>query len=199
MSGVPAPVLVVSGPSGAGKTAVARLVAAAFESSVHIQADAYTPFVVNGWVEPWLPEAARQNDVLGGAIAAAALEFAVDGYTVVLDGHVFPEAVGALTRRSARRGVPVYYAVLRPNLETCLRRVSRRRAGDPGDQGTFARLHARYSALGTYETHVVDATGTPEGIASAVLEAISSERLRVNEASSPRQARPTSTDAPDDI
>jgi len=108
-----APIVVVSGPSGAGKTTVARLVAAAFELSVHIRTDDFTPFVVNGRVDPWLPASAHQSDVLGGAVAAAGMQFAEGGYTVVLDGHWFTEGLDGLAQMGTRRGVPVHYAVLR--------------------------------------------------------------------------------------
>jgi type II secretory pathway predicted ATPase ExeA len=77
-----APIAVITGPSGAGKTTVGRLIAASFELSVHIRMDDCTPFVVNGWVEPWLPEAAHQNHVLGSAVGAGAMQFAAGGYTV---------------------------------------------------------------------------------------------------------------------
>ena len=54
---------------------MSRLVAATFEESVHVRIDDFTRFTVNGWVEPWLPEAAHQNRVLGSAVVAAAMEF----------------------------------------------------------------------------------------------------------------------------
>jgi adenylate kinase family enzyme len=44
---VVAPVLVVAGPSGAGKTTVGRLVAAAFDPSAHVQIDELMRFVVS--------------------------------------------------------------------------------------------------------------------------------------------------------
>ena len=100
MSDPAAPVLVVSGPSGAGTTTVGRIVAA----------------------------------------AAAALQFVAGGYSVVVDGdgHIFPEA-----------------------------------------RDKFARLHARYAELGDRAAHAIDADGTPDAVAHAVLAALSAGRLRV--------------------
>ncbi len=180
MSDAPAPILIVTGPSGAGKTTVGRLLAAAFDPSAHIQADTFLPFIVNRWVDPLVPESAHQNHVLGGAIAAAALEFADGGYTVVLDGHMFPDGLDGLTRWSARRAVPLHYAVLRPDLATCLTRVAQRRPGDPDDLETFARMHALFDDLGDREAHVVEAIGTPAEVAAAALAAFASGELRVS-------------------
>lgn len=179
MSDAPAPVLIVSGPSGAGKTKVGRLVADAFDLSAHVQADHFTPFVVNGWVQPSLPGTPPQNDVVGGAVAGAALAFAEGGYTVVLDGYIFPDGLEALGPWSKRRGIPLHYAVLRPDLATCLTRVRQRRPVDPEDDESFAGLHARFADLGERETNVVEATGRPEEIAAALLAALSSGQLRV--------------------
>jgi len=174
-----APILIVSGPSGAGKTTVGRVLAATFDRSVHIQADHLMFSVVSGWIEPWLPEAAHQNAVLGGAIAAAALQFAQGGYAVVLDGDFFPEALDELAPWASRHDVPLHYAVLRPDLSTCLARVRQRRSGDPEDFDAFAQLHTRFEKLGEREPNVVDASGTPEEVAEAVLDAFRSGRLQV--------------------
>lgn len=176
-----APILVVTGPSGAGKTTVGRLVAAAFDLSAHIQADAFMPFVENGWVEPWLPESAHQNHVLGGAVAAAAMEFAEGGYAVVLDGHWFPEGLDGLAQWCTRRNVALHYAVLRPDLTTCLARVTQRRPGDPDDPEAAARLHARFADLGDHEANVIDVSGAPEDVADLMGMRASPVRSRLRE------------------
>ena len=178
-SAAPAPILILTGPSGAGKTTVGRLVAATFDLSVHIQADHFMSFVASGWVEPQLADAAHQNHVLGGAVAAAALQFATGGYAVVLDGHIFPEGLDGLAQHSASRGVTAHYAVLRPDLATCLTRAQQRRRGDPEDLESFTRLYARFADLGDHEANVIDATGPPDEVAAAVLAAFSTGRLEV--------------------
>jgi len=187
---VRAPIIVVAGPSGAGKTTVGRMVAAAFDPSAHVRMDHFTAFVVNGRVDPWLPESGHQNHVVGGAAAAAAIGLAEGGYTVVLDGHVFPDGLEGLREVCRLRGVPLHYAVLRPDLPTCLARVSQRELGEPDDPGLHARLHARYTDLGGYEANVIEGPGAPADVAGAILAAVAAGQL-VAEPTAPAVPRPT--------
>jgi hypothetical protein len=190
------PILVVSGPAGAGKTTASGLVAGAFDPSVHIQSDAFMPFVVNGWIDPWLPESDRQNDVLGGAVASAAIQFAAGGYTVLLDGTFFPAGIQGMSYMCSRRGIPLHYAVLRPDLATCVSRVGSRRHtfvsrpeyADFSDYEELARLHARYQRLGEHEANVIDGSGEPQVVAEELISAFKAGRLAVS--------RPTSASSP---
>ena len=156
---------------------MSRLVAATLQESVHVRIDDFTHFIVNGWVEPWLPEAAHQNKVLGGAVIAAAMQFAHGGYTVVVDGTVFPDSLEELARASLHQRVPLHYVVLRCDLATCLERATRRDPGEHPDPARFAQLHARFDNLGEHERQVVEAAGTPDEVAAAVLAAFRSGRV----------------------
>jgi chloramphenicol 3-O-phosphotransferase len=180
VSDTSAPILIVSGPSGAGKSTVARLVAAEFDLSVHMQSDHFLFSVVSGWVDPWLPEAAAQNEVVGGATITAALQFAQARYAVVLDGSFFPNAIDDLAPWATRHDVALHYAVLRPDLSTSLTRVQERRPGDPENFGAWAQLHARFADLGRYEANVIDAEGTPQEVAADLMDAFVLGRLQVS-------------------
>jgi thymidylate kinase len=172
-----APIVIVTGPSGAGKTTVGRLVAGAFDRSVHLGMDDFIRFVVNGWADPSLPESAHQNRVLGGAVAIAAMHFAEDAYTVVVDGCVFPDAVEEFAAACSLRGVPLHYAVLRTDLATCIARVARRRSADADDRESLARVHRRFADLGDHEDNVIDASGPPDQVAAALLTELAAGRL----------------------
>ena len=177
-----APVLVVTGPSGVGKTTVGGAVASAFDPGVHLRLDDGMPWIVSGRVDPWLPEAARQNEVFGAAMAAAAMQFAAGGYAVVFDGHMFPEALTGPSGLAAwcdERGVVLHYAVLRADVATCLARATARGIGLPLDEEGLAQQHARFADLGPYDAHAVDASGSPGAVAAAVLAAFHTDRLRV--------------------
>jgi hypothetical protein len=153
------------------------LVAEAFDPSAHIQADHVMGWIVNGWVDPWLPEAAQQHEILGAVCAVAMMELAQGGYTVVVDGHLFPEGLVGLADACARRAIPLHYAVLRPDLETCLARIDQRRPGDADNVELFRDQHARYADLGGWETHVIDSSGEPADIASTLVAAVEAGRL----------------------
>jgi hypothetical protein len=92
---------------------------------------------------------------------------------------MFPEGLDGMAQGARAATVPLHYAVLRPDLATCLPRVGPRRPGDPDDLESFARLHARFADLGEREANIVEATGTPEETAAAVLAGFSAGRLKV--------------------
>jgi len=71
--------VVVTGPPGAGKSTVAGLLADRFGQSVLVPGDAFFAFVARGAVEPWLPAAHGQIEVVTRAAAAAAGRYAAGG------------------------------------------------------------------------------------------------------------------------
>lgn len=178
-----ASLLVVTGPSGAGKTTVARIVAGSFTPAALLRMDDFTPFIVNGGVDQSLPEASRQHEVLGSAVAAAAIRFAAGGYTTVMEGVVLPDALPELGDACRDRGVTLHYAVLRAALGECLTRASARNAarGLTTDPGAVESLYARFAELESYEANVVDATPGTAEVAQQVLAGYAAGRLLVSD------------------
>ena len=166
-----AELFVVTGPAGVGKSTVSRLVAATFEPSAHLRMDDFLLAVVGGWVDPWLPEAAEQNDVVGRAAVAAAMQYLAGGYTVVLDGTVFPDAFEQLAAACGDLEIPLHYVVLRADRATCIDRATARDGARPSEE-RYTQLHARFEGLGDRERHVVDATGAPDEVATRVVAAL---------------------------
>ena len=151
------PVLIVTGPPGAGKTTAARLIAGARERSVHVESDRFFDFIASGFVEPWRPESRGQNEVVMRVVAEAAARYAEAGYFTVIDGIVIPRFFMApLSTRLAEKGHAVAYAVLRPSLQSCSARASARAANPLADPAVIEQLWHEFADLGELEGHVMD-------------------------------------------
>ena len=75
---------------------------------------------------------------------ATATQFALGGYTVILDGPMFPDGADGVAEICGRRNVSVHYTVLRADLPTCLERARRRDPAGPPDLDAFTALHAKF-------------------------------------------------------
>lgn len=178
----PAPVVLLSGPPGAGKTTTARGLAGTYRHGVHLHGDDFWRAVVAGGVPPYRPEADAQNRTVLAAVGAAARAYADGGYTVVVDAvvgpwlldHVRSALAGGGTAGGPEGGPEVHYVVLRPPLATTLRRAQART--DPGALVAAEPVRAMWSQfadLGPLEPHALDtaaqsAADTVRTVAAAV-------------------------------
>ena len=99
--------------------------------------------VVGGWVDPWRPDASHQNDIVGRAAVGAAMQFLAGGYTVVLEGTVFPDVLEGLAAACREREVTFHYVVLRAPLSICVDRATARDGRSPS-VSHFEDLHAQF-------------------------------------------------------
>jgi predicted kinase len=167
---VTSPILVVTGPPGAGKSTVARMIAASStDPSVHLHADDFWRHVVGGYIEPWLPEARHQNDAVTRAVFAAMVSFWSDGYAVVLDG-VFGPWVAETLKAAVPSAAGVDYVILRPSLTVVTERVESRVGHELKDMAAVTHMHGQFTMIEPmYERHVLDtSTRTPAEIVAAV-------------------------------
>ena len=84
------PILILTGPPGAGKTNVARLLAKLSDRAVHLESDRFFHFIASGYVEPWKPESHEQNTAVMQIVAGAAIGYASAGYRTIVDGIIIP-------------------------------------------------------------------------------------------------------------
>jgi predicted ABC-type ATPase len=171
------PVLIVTGPPGAGKSTVSMLIAGRHEQGVCIESDWFWSTIVDGFIAPWEPGADHQNRTVLRSFIAAASAFARGGYPVVLDGVVGPWYLDLVTQELQGTEVDVHYVVLRPSLSIALARATGR-SGEkervPGhghlvNEERIRFMWERFSDLGEREAHAIDTSELdPEQTAALV-------------------------------
>lgn len=97
-----APIVVISGLPGVGKSTTARHLAGRFERAAHVEADRLQELIVSGAVLPGVdgigPEAQRQLDLRLQNACLLGRAFVDAGFTAAIDDIVIGEAVDALER-----------------------------------------------------------------------------------------------------
>jgi cytidylate kinase len=171
--------IVVTGPPGAGKSTVARIIADRFEPSVLVEGDAFFGFLARGAIEPWLRASNAQNEVVTRAAAAAAGRYANGGYTTVYDGMVGPWFVPTFIDATGLDHIA--YAVLMPSVEQCWQRVRTRQGHGFTDEAATRKMHAEFAAADVDQRHVlIDPPDQPERVADLVVARWEREALRLS-------------------
>ncbi|MER6944711.1 AAA family ATPase [Nonomuraea sp. NPDC000554] len=145
---------IVTGPPGAGKSTVARLLADRRGPSVHLHTDDFWSCIKQGYIPPYLPESKRQNETVMGVLAGAAFGYADGGYHVLVDGVIGPWFVGYFRERG-----PLQYVVLRPDKETTLVRATGRGLDALTDPEPILHMYQQFLNLGELEPHAFDSSG----------------------------------------
>lgn len=122
-----APVFIVTGPAGAGKSSTARALCARFERAAHIEVDALRDMVISGIASP-IPgvsdplEAAEQSGLANANTVALARNFSAAGFTVVVDAVFESAAALDFVLEELLGTAEVHVITLLPDAETLERR-----------------------------------------------------------------------------
>ncbi len=166
-----AQVTILSGPIGAGKTAVSKeLIALSTGPLAYIEGDQFWPFLVRR------AEGDRREDfrAIMRAMTSAAGSFTRTGYDVLLDFSIPPPFLPSAQK--ILRDAPLDYVVLRPPLEICEARA-RERAKEKianYDRGFYALFAADPRHVVGPERHE-----SPKAIAEIIFEGLKAGRFRV--------------------
>jgi 2-phosphoglycerate kinase len=161
-----ADLLVVSGPPGAGKSTVAALIAARSRRSVMVEGDRFFNFLASGSIDPWLKEANEQNAVVLEAAAVATASYVRHGYSTVYDGVLGPWFLPQFLEATGLTSL--HYAVLLPDEEHCVERVTMRTAHHFRDGPATRTMHAQFARADISRRHLVEADASPDEIADDV-------------------------------
>lgn len=160
-----APIVIIAGTPGAGKSSVAAALLGRFARGLHLPIDDLRERVVVGMAHPvpeWSPETSRQFWLARQAAALTAALYAAEGFAVAIDDVIAPAEARDLLEEPLAR-FPVHTVLLRPSLAATLGRNAAR-TNKPFDTGaltaTIRRLYdttdpAEYAAYGW---QIVDST-----------------------------------------
>jgi cytidylate kinase len=145
-------VVVITGPPGAGKSAVAESLVGLLDPSALVAGDDFFGFLRNGAISPWREEANEQNTSVVQAAAAATGRLARHCH-VVYEGVVGPWFLA--TFLGAARLSHVHYVMLLPPLEICLERVRTRQGHGFTDLGAAEHMWREMRRADAASRHVI--------------------------------------------
>jgi broad-specificity NMP kinase len=180
-----APLLLLTGSPGTGKTTVAPLVAERHEPSACLDLDWFFATLRRGAIEPWRAEAHTQNRVVLQAAAEAVATFAAGGYVTVAEGILYPFMLDLFATACARDAVALHYAVLRAPIDLVQQRVQDRRSEPQhalalADADVVDDLWAQFERQGVAARHRVDVgTNSPDEVAQEIDRRLSAGDFRL--------------------
>jgi adenylate kinase family enzyme len=142
------PIILFSGPVGAGKTTVAReLMRLLPGPTAYIEGDTFWSFIAKG---AGGPRNAKNFKMIMTSMIAAAVPYALYGHEVVLDFSIPPWFLDTARAVVKVKDVPLDFVVLRPSLEVCASRAAGRAEGTIADYAPYRDLYSSFDEAERY-------------------------------------------------
>lgn len=168
--------IIVTGPPGAGKSTVSRLVADSFGSSVLIPGDWFFGRWRSGAIDPWLPQALPQTSVAASAAAAAAGAFTRGDCHVIYDGFIPPRDLPGFAAAAGLSAL--HYAVILPSVTTCVNRVMSRAGHRFASADATRDMHREFTQATLEARHLLTETEIPPAaVATDILVRLADGRI----------------------
>jgi chloramphenicol 3-O-phosphotransferase len=142
-----APIFLLTGTPGSGKSSVARALLQRFEFGLHLPVDDLREFVVSGIAHPvptWMEETGRQFKLARMSAASTAKLYASNGFAVVIDDVISSDDVSSIFQ-AVFAEFDFHKILLQPRLEVALERNRTRtnKNFDPSFlEGAIRDIHA---------------------------------------------------------
>jgi adenylylsulfate kinase-like enzyme len=164
-------VVMLSGPVGAGKTAVARELLKLLPGEMsYIEGDTFWPFIAKSQKDR------RENfRTLMRAMTAATIPFARSGFDVLLDFSIPPDFLP--TARVILKETPLDFVVFKPSLAVCEARAASRKEGVIADYTAYRSFYAMFEDAGPHAIEDDDASAPT--IAARIRDGLAAGAFRV--------------------
>ena len=165
-------IVMLSGPVGAGKTAVAQELMLLSPAPVcYIEGDTFWSFFAkHDGRDP-----RERFRLIMRSMTAAAVPMARGGYEVILDFSIPPQFLD--TARKIVKELPLDFVVLRPSIGVCERRAANRGEGKIIDYAAYRDLYAFFD--GAPQHMVSDDEADPRSLAQRIREGLDQGTFRV--------------------